>query len=104
MSSYFTISVQRIFADGKLIDLDLPREILSKIESPFDCAQSIRNIFGANGTPNIWCERCTKDGCIQERENLLMDLPREINEMTYIMLAGPRCRCKLYIYKSDKKD
>ena len=83
-----------------MVELDLPRELLTKIESPFDCAKSIRAIFGENGTPNIWCERCTKAGCIQEKENLLMALPREINEMTYIMLVGPRCRCKLYITKN----
>jgi hypothetical protein len=99
MEGYFTVSIQRIFTDGKMTELDLPREIYSRITSPFDCAKNIRDIFGENGTPNIWCNRCPKEGCIQKNENLLMDLPRDINDTTYIMLVGPRCRCKLYISK-----
>lgn len=95
----FSISIQKIFRDGKMEELDIPRELITGIDSPFDCGKQIREMFGGNCNGcNGWCNRCGEFGCIPT-QNILEALPKERGEVRFITLIGHRCRCKLYIEK-----
>ena len=99
----FRISRHCCFMDGYMRKQTEPLLVKEDIRTPIECMEEIRKFttepcfehdfyMGESDQP--------RQSCLPD-QNILLALPRNLYEQTYIMLRGDHCACKLFVYMYD---